>query len=93
VLFHAGVSWLPGGYLGVDALFLLSGFLMTDLLMKESLTGRVCLLAFYARWIRRLLPAVIYALETGWPRPQPQLLFPRLVGCAPIGVSQWQRTW
>jgi peptidoglycan/LPS O-acetylase OafA/YrhL len=65
VLFHAGVPWLPGGYVGVDIFFVISGFLMTSLLMKEiDQTGRVRLLAFYARRIRRLLPAAAVVLVT-----------------------------
>ncbi|MFZ0876486.1 MAG: acyltransferase family protein, partial [Pseudonocardiaceae bacterium] len=63
VLFHAGVPWLPGGYVGVDVFFVISGSLMTTLLMKEiDQTGRVRLLAFYARRIRRLLPAAAVVL-------------------------------
>ncbi|HEX2289097.1 MAG TPA: acyltransferase, partial [Pseudonocardiaceae bacterium] len=63
VLFHAGVPWLPGGYVGVDVFFVISGYLMTALLMKEiDQTGRVRLLAFYARRIRRLLPAAAVVL-------------------------------
>jgi peptidoglycan/LPS O-acetylase OafA/YrhL len=63
VLFHAGAPWLPGGYVGVDVFFVISGFLMTDLLMKKiDQTGRVRLLAFYARRIRRLLPAAAVVL-------------------------------
>lgn len=63
VLFHAGVPWLPGGYVGVDVFFVISGFLMTALLMKEiDQTGRVRLLTFYARRIRRLLPAAAVVL-------------------------------
>ncbi len=63
VLHHAGAPWLPGGYVGVDVFFVISGYLMTALLMKEiDRTGRVRLLAFYARRIRRLLPAAATVL-------------------------------
>lgn len=63
VLIHAGVPWLPGGYVGVDVFFVISGYLMTALLMKEiDRTGRIRLLAFYARRIRRLLPAAAVVL-------------------------------
>lgn len=58
VLFHAGVSWLPGGFVGVDVFFVVSGFLITTHLFGEfSRTGRVRLGRFYARRARRLLPA------------------------------------
>ncbi|TQS92780.1 acyltransferase [Arthrobacter sp. TS-15] len=58
VLYHAGVPWLPGGYVGVDVFFVISGYLITGLLYREiRSTGRVALWSFYARRIRRLLPA------------------------------------
>ena len=56
--FHAGK--LPGGFLGVDLFFALSGFLITALLLAEiEATGRVDLFAFWGRRLRRLLPAVL----------------------------------
>jgi peptidoglycan/LPS O-acetylase OafA/YrhL len=59
VLFnHAGVPFLRGGYIGVDVFFVLSGFLITGLLVRElEQTGSISLLNFYARRARRLLPA------------------------------------
>ncbi len=60
VVFHAGLSWLPGGFLGVDVFFVLSGYLITTLLLTEAdRTGRVDLSAFWARRAGRLLPALI----------------------------------
>ena len=57
LLFHAGVPGLAGGYVGVDVFFVVSGFLITSLLVTEKETsGRISLSAFYARRIRRLLP-------------------------------------
>ena len=57
VAFHAGVPWLTGGYVGVDVFFVLSGFLITGLLVDElRRSGTVSLRGFYARRIRRLLP-------------------------------------
>ena len=57
---HAGVSWVQGGFVGVDVFFVLSGFLITGLLVQEiDTTGRVRLLDFYARRLRRLLPALL----------------------------------
>ncbi|WP_328721926.1 acyltransferase [Streptomyces sp. NBC_00247] len=58
VLSHAGVAGVAGGYVGVDVFFVISGFLITTLLLREhAATGRVSLRAFYARRALRLLPA------------------------------------
>ena len=58
LLYHARVSLVTGGYVGVDVFFVLSGFLITGLLIRELAgTGRVDFAAFYARRARRLLPA------------------------------------
>ena len=60
VLYHAGVTWLPGGFIGVDVFFVISGFLITGLLARESLaTGHIAFARFYARRARRLLPAAL----------------------------------
>ena len=53
---HAGVRFLPGGFVGVDVFFVLSGFLITGLLLAEARThGTVSLLDFYVRRARRIL--------------------------------------
>jgi peptidoglycan/LPS O-acetylase OafA/YrhL len=63
VAFHGGVPWVTGGYIGVDVFFVLSGYLITGLLLKEAVeTGRVSLIKFYSRRARRLLPAAICVL-------------------------------
>ena len=60
---HAGVPWLAGGFVGVDVFFVLSGFLITGKLVEEATTtGRIRLLAFYVRRLRRLLPALLLML-------------------------------
>jgi len=57
LLFHAGVPGVSGGYVGVDVFFVVSGFLITSLLVAEKTnTGTVSLRAFYARRARRILP-------------------------------------
>jgi peptidoglycan/LPS O-acetylase OafA/YrhL len=63
VAFHAGVSWMSGGYVGVDVFFVLSGYLITGLLEREvAATGDVDLTEFYARRAKRLLPALLVVL-------------------------------
>ena len=63
VLFHAGLAGLIGGFVGVDVFFVISGFLITGLLLRErERTGRIGMLHFYARRARRLLPAALVVL-------------------------------
>jgi peptidoglycan/LPS O-acetylase OafA/YrhL len=63
LIFHVFPSALPGGYVGVDVFFVISGFLISSALMKESTrTGRVSLRDFYERRIRRLMPAATLVL-------------------------------
>lgn len=63
VFYHAGVGFLPGGFVGVDVFYVISGFLITDLLWRETdRSGRVDFGAFYARRARRLLPAAIVVI-------------------------------
>jgi hypothetical protein len=57
VAFHAGVPFIQGGYVGVDVFFVISGFLITGLLIADiGKSERLSLTTFYARRIRRLLP-------------------------------------
>lgn len=59
LLFHAGVSFLPGGYIGVDIFFVLSGYLITHLLIKDLNSPKFSAAAFYAKRFSRLLPAAV----------------------------------
>ncbi|AHY47834.1 Acyltransferase family [Rubrobacter radiotolerans] len=63
LLYHAGVAWIPGGFLGVEVFFVISGFLITALLLAEyRKTGGVDLARFWVRRARRLLPAVFFMM-------------------------------
>jgi peptidoglycan/LPS O-acetylase OafA/YrhL len=63
VVYHARPGWLPGGFLGVDVFFVLSGFLITSLLLREQRSaGRIGLRTFWLRRARRLLPALYVLL-------------------------------
>jgi peptidoglycan/LPS O-acetylase OafA/YrhL len=59
--YHVGAGWLPGGYLGVDVFFVISGYLITSLLLSEYRTrgGHIKVIQFWLRRARRLLPAVV----------------------------------
>lgn len=64
VVFHLAPAVLPGGYIGVDVFFVISGFLITAHLMREAdSTGRIRLARFWARRARRLLPAALLVLS------------------------------
>jgi peptidoglycan/LPS O-acetylase OafA/YrhL len=57
--YHSGLDWVPGGFLGVDVFFVISGYLITSLLLREFRgTGHIELTRFWLRRARRLLPAV-----------------------------------
>ena len=63
VLYHLNLTWAQGGLLGVTIFFVLSGYLITRLLLNEvAKTGRIDLKSFWIRRIRRLVPAVV----TSW---------------------------
>ena len=63
LLFHVGVPLADGGFVGVDVFYVISGFLITGLLLREGEeTGKVDLIRFYARRMRRLLPAALLVI-------------------------------
>lgn len=68
---HAGVPGFGGGFVGVDVFFVISGFLISQLIRNELVSGRFSLLAFYERRIRRIFPAliallIVVSLMAGW---------------------------
>jgi peptidoglycan/LPS O-acetylase OafA/YrhL len=84
--YHGGFSWIPGGFHGVDAFFVLSGYLITSLLIVERRgTGTIRFGRFWARRARRLLPALFLMVGTlavihltwpaafAWPDPLPDV--------------------
>lgn len=70
VFFHAFQRYLPGGFLGVDIFFVISGFLITKIIFVELQREEFHLLDFYTRRIRRIVPALlvvlIFCLVLGW---------------------------
>ncbi|PQQ47540.1 acyltransferase family protein [Bacillus thuringiensis] len=64
VLYHINFKWMPGGFLGVTVFFVLSGYLITDILAMEwQNTGRINLKRFWLRRARRLLPGMFFMLS------------------------------
>jgi peptidoglycan/LPS O-acetylase OafA/YrhL len=59
ILFHAGVSAFSGGFVGVDVFFVISGYLITSLIVDERRSGTFTFSGFYERRARRILPALI----------------------------------
>lgn len=59
ILFHVGSDWIPGGYIGVDVFFVISGFLITSIIKKELDSGTFSFRDFWARRVRRILPAMV----------------------------------
>jgi peptidoglycan/LPS O-acetylase OafA/YrhL len=65
LLYHAGLSFVPGGYVGVDVFFVISGFLITGLLLRElEQSGTLSIMRFYSRRAKRLLPMTVVVLAT-----------------------------
>jgi peptidoglycan/LPS O-acetylase OafA/YrhL len=62
VLFHAGIRHVAGGYIGVDVFFVISGFLITGILMEDIRHDRFSIANFYERRARRILPALFTVL-------------------------------
>ncbi|WP_256080032.1 acyltransferase family protein [Massilia sp. YIM B04103] len=70
VLYHGWPKWFPGGFIGVDIFFVISGFLITSILLTQLETGSFSVADFYARRIRRIFPALLLVLGAtlcfGW---------------------------
>jgi peptidoglycan/LPS O-acetylase OafA/YrhL len=71
ILFHAGLPAFAGGYLGVDIFFVISGFLITGILVRDLAAGRFSIARFYERRARRILPALAVVL----------------IACIPFGLA------
>jgi peptidoglycan/LPS O-acetylase OafA/YrhL len=78
IAYHAFPGALPGGFVGVDVFFVISGYLITGILAREIAAGTFTLAGFYARRARRILPALAvvlaFALAAGWLMLSPRQL-------------------
>src|SRR3954468_15602766 len=64
VYFHALPEVMPGGFIGVDIFFVISGFLITGIVTRDLGSARFSLLRFYDRRVRRIFPALLVVLVT-----------------------------
>ncbi|MBB6307568.1 acyltransferase family protein [Xanthobacter tagetidis] len=62
VLYHAGLSLMPGGFVGVDVFFVISGFLITSIIYNEMVQEKFSFVSFYDRRVRRIFPALYFVL-------------------------------
>ena len=60
ILFHAGFQSFAGGFVGVDVFFVISGYLITSIILADKKAERFSLRAFYERRARRILPALFF---------------------------------
>jgi len=66
VVYHAMPQWLPGGFVGVDVFFVISGYLITSIILPEIESGSFSFWNFYRRRIRRILPALVVVIAAVW---------------------------
>ena len=62
ILFHAGFEWFSGGFVGVDVFFVISGYLITTIIISEMAEGEFSIINFYERRARRILPALFFVM-------------------------------
>jgi peptidoglycan/LPS O-acetylase OafA/YrhL len=84
ILFHAGFSWFSGGYVGVDIFFVISGYLITSIILAEKRAGTFTLLGFYERRARRILPALFFVMLA--------CLFPAWILMSPVLLKDFSQT-
>ena len=93
ILFHAGLSFWSGGFVGVDVFFVISGYLITTILIEERARGTYSVLSFYERRARRILPALFLVLVACipfawmWIPPYPFEDFARSLAFAALFIS------
>ena len=67
ILFHAGFEWFSGGFVGVDVFFVISGYLITTIIISEMDEGKFSIVNFYERRARRILPALFFVMAVCLP--------------------------
>ena len=67
ILFHAGFEWFSGGFVGVDVFFVISGYLITTIIISEMAESKFSIVNFYERRARRILPALFFVMAACLP--------------------------
>jgi len=67
ILFHTNSKWLPGGFIGVDIFFVISGYLISSIIYKKTLVSDFSLINFYVKRVRRILPLLIVVVVFTFP--------------------------
>jgi peptidoglycan/LPS O-acetylase OafA/YrhL len=67
ILFHAGFEWFSGGFVGVDVFFVISGYLITTIIISEMAEDKFSIVNFYERRARRILPALFFVMAVCLP--------------------------
>lgn len=90
IIFHANKDWLPGGFVGVDVFFVISGFLITSIILEQQSSGKFSFLSFYFSRAKRIIPAYLVLLVVA------ALVFSILLIPADyvrFGESLWSAVW
>jgi len=64
IIYHANHNWLPGGFIGVDIFFVISGYLITGIVLRQKTERRFNFISFYASRLRRIVPAYFFLLAS-----------------------------
>ncbi|MCH9689859.1 MAG: acyltransferase [Gammaproteobacteria bacterium] len=101
ILFHAGFEFFSGGFVGVDVFFVISGFLITNIILTEKQDGIFSILNFYERRARRILPALFFIMLVClpfawfWMLPDQLIDFSKSLGAVSTFISNiffWRDT-
>lgn len=64
IIYHVNHNWLPGGFIGVDIFFVISGYLITGIVLRQKAESRFSFISFYASRLRRIVPAYLFLLAS-----------------------------
>jgi len=80
IFFHAGFSTASGGFIGVDVFFVISGYLITKIIVADLHKGTFTIISFYERRARRILPALFFVMICTVPVAL-SIMYPFQLGC------------